>query len=312
MQDVSVHIVGDGLAGIWLARVLMDRCSELICYGNGKPNTPPVAFVHLFQGRTFRRKQLEVKAFKRAVEFWAECSLAQEWSVERRVDEGGRLHRSAHDSGVPPEYAPKESRPLHFQYGPGFTVAAQRLVETWRGQLGSKFLSGQVDPGELEGARVFANGLEIAKRIPSLSWDTNPGRTVEGFCSEHPDEKPEYLVLAKGFHLGGNPNCPGFTIGGRVNSKGQAKNDEAQLAREYLGKPVSIRSEWWGKRIANAADRWPLIGWLNDTDFVFAGFGGRALFWLPYCAPLAADAVLSGTNTGIPESLSVARFNGHV
>ena len=60
--------------------------------------------------------------------------------------------------------------------------------------------------------------------------------------------------------------------------------------------------------IANALDRWPLVGWLDGKTFVFAGFGGRALFWLPYCCDLAVEALRSGSNAEIPERLRAGRF----
>ena len=67
-------------------------------------------------------------------------------------------------------------------------------------------------------------------------------------------------------------------------------------------------SQWWGERIANALDRFPIIGWLDEKAFVFAGFGGRALFWLPFCAPLAVAAYLEGSNESLPQALSIERF----
>lgn len=97
-------------------------------------------------------------------------------------------------------------------------------------------------------------------------------------------------------------------MGGRVNSKGEAKDDEVELASGILGQEVALRSEWWGERIANALDRWPLVGWLKDREFLFCGFGGRAMFWLPYCAQIAVEALKVGDNSPIPQRLRPDRF----
>ena len=304
----TAHIVGDGLAGTWFARLLDSRQLDFRCFGNGKTNTPPVAFVHLFQGRTFRRHELELAAFRSCIEFWRGSQFSQEWSVLRKTTPGDRLQRSAHDHNVPEEFAPKPQGNDLFAYRPGFTVRAKDLTKFWRESFGNKFQEQTVEIGDLSGPVVYANGLGIEELLPNLRWDTNPGRTVRARCREHPARKPEHLIIAKGFHLGGNPGEEGFTVGGRVNSKGEAKNDETQLAEEWLKEGVEMCSQWWGERIANALDRFPIIGWLDKKAFVFAGFGGRALFWLPFCAPLAVEAYLEGSNQSLPQSLSIERF----
>ena len=307
MTDTA-QIVGDGLAGTWFAQLLKEQDLDFICFGDGRTNTPPVAFVHLFQGRTFRRHELELTAFQSSINFWRASEYAQEWSVLRKTTAGDRLQRSAQDHNVPEEFAPRPQGAELFAYRPGFTVRAKSLTEKWKDGFSDRFQDRTVERDELSGPVVYANGLGIEDLLPNLRWDTNPGRTVRARCLEHPEKKPENLVIAKGFHLGGNPACEGFTIGGRVNSKGEAKNDETELAEEWLKERVEMCSEWWGERIANALDRWPIIGWLSEEAFVFAGFGGRALFWLPYCAPLAVEAYLRGGNGNISQALSIERF----
>jgi glycine/D-amino acid oxidase-like deaminating enzyme len=158
----------------------------------------------------------------------------------------------------------------------------------------------------LDGVVVLCNGLEVEQTLKKLPWDTNPGRTVE--ATSIPSSQPHRLILYRGCHLGGNPHNPSFTVGGRVNSKGEAKNDEAQISSKLMKCEVALSSEWWGARIANAIDRWPLIGWLDERRFFFAGFGGRALFWLPFCTEIAVQALLERSNQAIPEKLRVSRF----
>ncbi|MFA5505455.1 MAG: hypothetical protein WC314_09370 [Vulcanimicrobiota bacterium] len=295
-----IHLLGDGLAGRLLARTLKQVGVEFVQYGDGCSNTPPVGFVHLFQGRTFHRDPIEVEAFARAIRFWRGVPWAREWEVERTVTPGDRLARSADTESVPAEWRPVKVAEDTYRYGPGFVVQARELTEA----VPVEVVKARVDPGELKGTIIHATGLGIASLLPGYRWDTNPGRTVKAKASSLPDR----LYLKAGCHLGIDPDGQGLTIGGRVSSKGEAKDDETRLASQILGVPVDFVSEWWGKRIANALDRWPLVGWLNEDTFVFAGFGGRAMFWLPYCCELASQSLDSRTNDAIPEKLRADRF----
>ena len=297
-----IHLAGDGIAGRLLARALVEEGVNFRHYGDGETNTPPVAFVHLFQGRTFHRDPVEVAAFRKAVEFWRSQQCAAEWRVMRSVSPGDRLDRSADTQTVPQEFRPKRREECAYEYGPGFTVCVSELLRTVGGSVRDR----RVDVTELCGTVVHATGLAIESFLPELRWDTNPGRTVRASATRPADR----LYLFKGCHLGSNPGSSSVTIGGRVNSKGEAKGDEIEIASEILQTEVLYESEWWGKRIANALDRWPLIGWLNERHFLFAGFGGRALFWLPYCCELALTALRSGSNEAIPSRLRADRFEG--
>ena len=48
---MTYHIVGDGLAGLVLARRLLDEGNDVVLYGDGQTNTPPVGLVHLAAAR---------------------------------------------------------------------------------------------------------------------------------------------------------------------------------------------------------------------------------------------------------------------
>jgi len=307
-----IHLLGDGLAGTLLARELDGRGLAFRQYGDGATNTPPVGFVHLFQGRTFHRDPLEVEVFKKAIEVWSAEPLAVERPVVRTVKKGDRLYRSASSDTVPAEFRPHllsedEGEGVRYGYGPGFVVAAGELLKRTQEESG-RVLGPRVDHIILDGVVIHACGLDIENLLPSYRWDTNPGRTVEAHAEASSEVQVRSLILHQGCHLGSAVQQSGFTVGGRVSSKGEAKNDEQRIAASLLGCRVSVSSQWWGKRIANALDRWPLIGWLNRRDFAFAGFGGRALFWLPYCVELAAEALREGHNEGIPERLRADRF----
>jgi hypothetical protein len=297
-------VLGGGLAGSSLHHRLTREGIPASFCSQGETNTPPVGFVHLFQGRTFHRTAVEVEAFLKAVEFWRRDPLAREWTVRRSVKEGDRLHRSAHTESVPEPFRPREVEPYLYQYGPGFTVASVEYVRRMQAETGLP----QPALNHPSGVTIHATGLSVQELLPDLPWDVNPGRTVEGSCPLAPEVRPTHLTLHQGLHMGGNPHNTHFTLGGRVNSRGEAKDDEAQLASSILGREVELNSEWWGKRVANALDRWPLIGWLTPSDFVFAGFGGRALFWLPYCVEVASEAIMARTNSNIPAPLRADRF----
>lgn len=303
-----IHILGDGLAGTFLAKALLAEGVRFRQYGDGQTNTPPVAFVHLFQGRTFHRDPVEVEAFKVAVDHWRASPLSEEWMVRRSIFEGDRLDKSRRTDSVPLAWRPQQASTNLVEYGPGFTLESADLLRRMRETLKEFFQASRPCTEELQGTIAFASGLDIQNLLPELRWDTNPGRTVSAVGRENEELKPDYLYLNKGLHLGGNPKTQGFTLGGRVNSKGEAKNDEAELAEDILGEAVLVESEWWGKRIANALDRWPLVGWLDTRRFLFAGFGGRALFWLPYCTQIAERALREKTNEPIPPKLRADRF----
>lgn len=302
-----IRLFGDGLAGRFLAHALTLAGLPYQHYGDSRHNTPPVGFVHLFQGRTFHRDPVEVAAYAHAVKHWRSEPLAREWTVRRSVTEGDRLHKSAGTETVPVEWRPSITAGLECTYSPGFTVAAGELLERLRQESAATLLPRR-DHRDTKETKVLAIGLDIAQHLPHWRWDTNPGRTVDGYCPYVPSLQPHSLHLHQGLHLGGNPNGDGFTMGGRVNSKGEAKDDEVELASGILGQEVALRSEWWGERIANALDRWPLVGWLKDREFLFCGFGGRAMFWLPYCAQIAVEALKVGDNSPIPQRLRPDRF----
>ena len=295
-----IHLVGDGIAGRMLAHRMLEASLEFVQYGDGRANTPPVGFVHLFQGRTFHRDAIEVEAFRKALDFWRGEELASEWEVERSVKPGDRLDRSADTDTVPEEWRPVPAGADLYRYGPGFTVQAVALAAA----VPVEVVPGRVDTRGMEGPVIHATGLAVQELLPGYRWDINPGRTVQGTCSR----LPERLYLKAGCHLGADPGGERLTVGGRVNSKGEAKDDETDLASQILGAPVHYHSEWWGERIANALDRWPLVVWLDEKTFVFAGFGGRALFWLPYCCELAVESLRTGSDEGIPAGLRAGRF----
>lgn len=299
-----MKIVGGGVAGVMLAAALHREGLPFMLFTHGPNNAPPVGFVHLFQGRTFQRDPIELQAFQEAIAHWRGEPLASEWSVERQVQPGDRLHRSAGTESVPLEFRPQETSPFTYRYGPGYSVAVQQIMQRECHLFSAQVFSQRVAPNELEGQVVHATGLSIEQLLPDLRWDINPGRTV----SAQSDCLPEKMYLRNGCHLARNPQGEGLTIGGRVTSKGEAKNDELILAQEILQAPTTYRSEWWGQRIANALDRWPLVGWLDEHQFVFAGFGGRALFWLPYCCRLAVQALRTEKNDDIPLKLRADRF----
>lgn len=303
-----IHLLGDGLAGTWLAKALGASEVDFLHYGDQRTNTPPVAFVHFFQGRTFHRDPVEVEAFHKSIDFWSREPLAKEWKVLRTVKHGDRLHRSAGTTTVPPQYRPRAQGATRFEYAPGFTISAQKLVQSWRRQA----CKPRVEPSTLEeGIVVHATGLSIQDTFPNWRWDVNPGRTLQAQVPGEPGFEPSHIYLHKGCHIGGHPSRPGVTLGGRVNSKGEAKNDEIDIASKLLNRTLVADSEWWGKRLANALDRWPLIGWLDQRNFLFCGFGGRALFWLPYCSDIAVQALLEGHNQAVPSKLRADRLENN-
>lgn len=302
----SISVLGDGLAGLLLAHALQEAGWEAQVLGDGCPNTPPVALVHLFAGRTFRRSALEVRAFERAVEHWRAESLARELSVLRKVEPGDRLDRSARDHGLPQAYAPRpSSKSGWWEYQPAFSVMAQALACRLSSQL--KIHMRRVDrPHDLPSPRVLALGVKAAQSFPGTAWDRSAGRTVEAVPLA---PLPPAILIGSGMHLAPVLDGPSVVLGGRFSALEGARGDELETALELTGVAHEERFVWSGERLALAADRRPLLGWLDDETFVFLGFGSRGLFWLPYCVELATQA-LQDRDFALPPELDWRRAQG--
>ncbi len=277
-------IVGDGLAGLMLA----SRLNGVEVWGENRSNTPPRALVHLFAGRTFRRDPVEIQAFRRAVEYWRAEPLAQEYPVERSITLGDRLDRSLEASSVPSEFQPRRVDSGRVRYGPGFSIAAQALRDRWLARVPYRRARYQ-DDGR---PRVLATGTEIAQTLGQVEWDRS-----EGECWTCPGESPASIVIGRGLHIA--PGDREVVIGGRP---------DLDTAAELSGTLYQKGEVWSGQRCANAKDRRPVLGWLDERTFLFCSFGSRGLFWLPYCADLAVEALQSGSEEGIPPELSWRRL----
>lgn len=286
-----LHVLGDGLAGLMLARAL----PEAVVHGDGASNTPPLALVHLYAGRSFRRHPLEVDAFKAAIDYWRSCSLAREFQVVRHFRQGDRLQRSAAEA--PCQFAPSQEGP-QFCYGPAFTIETQRLEQKLREEC--RVLAGRVDDPRFYPLNVWAVGTALKEMLPG-PWDHSSGRLLRA------QGRLESIVIGQGVHLA--PRGNEMVIGGRSRPAVQGGHgDELECAARLLGKAPRYLSEWRGQRLACALDRWPLVGWWEPQVFVFGAFASRALFWLPYCVQLAVKALADGHNQAIPAALSVERI----
>lgn len=276
---VPLSIVGDGLAGLMLAKRLQDVGHPLVVYGDKTTNTPPVGLVHLFAGRTFRRSALELAAFERAVEFWRQEPLAQEFAVHRRVHPDDRLDRSARDHDVPAAYAPRRCQDGWLEYGPGFSIAAQPLQARLLQQLSDRDLHrhGRVTPDSLPAPRVLALGMGAAQWLPAVKWDNSHGRTVEAT----PPVSPQVIRIGDGLHIAPVPGTDRVSLGGRTSPLAGPLNDELPKALELTGLRHQKEMVWSGSRCAPAADRRPVVGWLDEQNFAFFGFGSRASVLAP-------------------------------
>lgn len=286
-----IQIVGDGLAGTLLAHRLGNRV-ELV--GDGRSNTPPGALVHLFAGRSFRRTPLEVRAFQEAIRYWRCEPLAQETTVRRTFQAGDRLDRSLAHCAVPEEFLPCRVSPGVLEYGPAFSVSSMALRERLIRALGPLYHQAHVDLGQaFGGVRVLATGRAIQHSLTRVAWDLSSGECL----TARADSATEQVHIGAGLHIA--PWEDGVVIGGAA---------DLTKASELAGKSYELEDRWKGDRCANALDRWPVLGWLDSHTFVFASFGSRGLFWLPYCLKLAEQALETHSNDPIPEGLRHTRF----
>lgn len=298
---MTYHIVGDGLAGLVLARRLVDEGNDVVLYGDGQTNTPPVGLVHLFAGRSFRRSELELETFAEAVRYWRSEPLAQEFPVKRKLSPGDRLDRSLEEAELPREWTPTRLDAGWVQYSPGFSVAAQALERRLREELISSYHQGLCDWRELPGVRILALGRQAPTLWPEFPWDLSKGRTVEALS-----DPSALLTIGRGVHRAPFPERNTVILGGRSSPGGAPPEDELEIAMELTGVPHQELSTWSGHRCA-APDHRPILGWLDPQTFVFLGFGSRALFWLPYCVKATGES-LKGAE--IHPELDWSRLNG--
>lgn len=294
-----------------LAHRLHARGESVEVFGDDRANTPPVALVHLFAGRTFRKSHLEVLAFQKAVEHWRTEPLAQEWPVRRHIKTNDRLDRSLEQSEVPEDYKPRRAGHELVEYSPGFSIATQDLRERLLGELGPRVHQQNIDPTIVPGPRILALGARAPEHILNISWDLSGGRTVEVECAE----TSQRIEIGHGLHIAPRPDVSAaneparLVLGGRSSATGPGAGDEVPAAAALTGLTYEERESWQGKRCAPAADRWPVLGHKDPETFLFCGFGSRALFWLPACLDLAVCALLDPSQEAdIPLSFHWRRF----
>lgn len=280
-----------------LAARLRQEGVDAVVYGDVNTNSPPVAQVHLFAGRSFRRHPLEVEAFRTAVRHWRSEPLAAEHTVFRRTEPGGRLDKSLEASEVPSEFRPRREAPGSFRYSPGFAIASQALEQRLRREV-------PVRPGTCdERPAVFAPGLRLPELFPQLRWDLSGGRVVQAR-----GPVPEAIFMGEGVHV--VPAGQGISVGGRHSSKNPDPRDELDCVERLTGVRYHEVSVWEGRRCAPTRDRWPVLGWIDEARFVFGGFGSRALFWLPHLTNLAVHSLGARSNEGLPAEVCVERLAG--
>ncbi len=300
---MTLHIVGDGLAGLLLARHLSEDGHEVKIYGNGQTNTPPVGLVHLFAGRSFRRSELELETFAEAIRYWRSEPLAQELPVKRKLSSGDRLDRSLEEAELPQEWAPRRLGAGWVEYSPGFSIATQVLERRLRDELISSYRQGSCDWRKLPGVRILALGHQAPTLWPEFPWDLSKGRTVEALSGP----PLETLVIGRGVHRAPFPGKGGTVIlGGRSSPTGPPPEDELEIATDLTQTSHRGFSTWSGHRCA-VPDHRPILGWLDPQTFVFLGFGSRALFWLPYCVKATRQS-LKGAE--VHPLLDWSRLNG--
>ena len=285
---MTIHLVGDGLAGLLLARHLRELSHPVTVYGDGETNTPPAALVHLFAGRTFRRDEIELECFAEAVRTWRAEPLAQEYPVRRKLRSGERLERSLENAELPLQWRPRRLEDDWVEYSPGFSIASKALEERLRAELGESYRPGRQDWRELADLKILAVGIDAAEDFPEEPWDLSSGRTVQT-----QSEPGEHLIIGDGVHRApflSQQQEQTVILGGRSSPTSPRPQDEIEIATRLTGLRHAEISTWSGQRCA-ARDHRPVLGWLDPSTFLFLGFGSRALFWLPYCVKLAARAL---------------------
>lgn len=297
---MPLKIIGDGLAGLLLARALKKSAIPFTLYGQRESNTPPIALVHLFAGRSFKRDVVEVQAFERAIHHWDQEDLAQKMTVKRHIKAGGRLARSLKNTVVPQSFKPQVVDESWVKYSPGYAIQTHELEKRLRAELADDIRYERLTSLKPGARHILACGTGIDTFIDA-PWQKPGGRVV---MIAH--QNLDAISIGHGAHLA--PNGSWAAIGGRFTPTGEILGDELECAEKLVGETYKVGRIWSGNRCLIQDDRWPVIGWFNQKTFIFSGFGSRALFWLPYAVELAEDALKRGDNGAIPPRLGPERL----
>lgn len=293
---MKIKIVGNGIAALMLAEKLVAENFEVNVLGSGTPQAPRQVMVHLYAGRSFRRSELEIEAFKEAVVYWRSSSFATEVKVNRDIN--SRLKKSHSQTDNYP-WKPPLLKNERFVYGPAFVVDAWGLMKSIREKV--EYTNAYIDTkndmkiGNCDNV-VWATGVQ--NRLPYCTLNAGVSIVIDD------EDIPSAIRIGKGVHHASDAKAS--SIGGAFLNENASTSKSLLLERTRELIPADKHDAFQNTDIflgkkSVSEDRLPVIGLDETGGFLFTAFGARAFFWLPSSCKLAYE-LLTGLNFESPYS----------
>lgn len=291
---MKVAIVGHGAAGLMLGSYLASKGMDIVVIGKGETQEPPKAMVHLYAGRSFRRSELELEAFRYAVDYWKKNNAALETKVRRVTND--RLERSLEET-IKYEWEPPTRFEKWFSYGPAFIVDTMKLKATCQKTI--RYIEAKVEANADSDASKEVK--DILEKSEIVIWATG-AETKASFCENNGGVMIKLLKLhqsleikiGNGIHTATTSDT--LTVGGAFLN-GTPNPREALLERAKLLldekelEALKKGTTFVGQKSVSL-DRLPVVGFDEEGKFWFTAFGARAFFWLPFTCEITYRLLL--------------------
>lgn len=311
-RDVTIRVVGDGVAGTLIALALRRSGAGVVLHGDRVAATGSArTLVHRHAGRSFQTDALEDAAWPVAVEFLRSLmneDAVRELEMVRPVQErlGSSLETAADAASIR-----RADHPVLgdvFRYGPAFAIDVQATLEHLHARAARAGVvhRGRLLPDESVGERtVVAVGAALPDWVAGLDLQLQGGHLVT-FSG-----RLDHAISARGVHVvpsGSDAICAGSTWWDPAAPLPDT-DAIADLRRRLVGAGIDAGdalSVWRGVRCIHATDRRPVVGRLDQSDtWIVGALGTRGWLWAPWLAERLTAAMLHGEP--LPERLLISR-----
>lgn len=286
LREAEVVVLGAGVAGLTLARLLWERGRKVLVVAEalGEASRPPVALVNPLRGRRFTLSAEGERALEAALAFYGRfvplhLGVFRPVPEEDRPKVAGRLSRLKHrwekEGVLLGEAFWLEPRPLLARLAEGLPLLRGRVLAwepPWLVLEGGGRVRGEVLVYAGGGRGAHLLGLE-GRHVPGLVltlWDYFP-RAVS------------YRVYLAGAALGGSylPGEEGYRLPPPTEGEVEWL---LQGAEALVGYRPRVASLWRGVRFRLSSFLFPVEG-----GFALTGFGSTGFLYAPLLAERLAE-----------------------